>query len=374
MLKKRVTYIVSNVDKALAFEWIADYLNEQKFSLNFIILNSKENCTLETELIKRNIPSHYIHYESKKNLFKAIRRTFQLLKTNKSDIIHCHLFEACIIGMLAGKLAGIKKRIYTRHHSNYHHIYFPSAVKYDKLINWLSTDIVAISKNVEQILIAKENVSQKKITLIRHGFPLESFQNISTERTQKLKEKHNINQPHNPVVGVIARYTEWKGVQYIIPAFKKLLLEFPDALLVLCNATGSYQAEIEKLLNTLPATSYLEIKFENDIFAMYSIFDIFVHVPIDINSEAFGQTYVEALAYGTPSVFSLSGIAPEFIEDKKNALVVPYKNSEKIFESVNFLLNNITIASKLKEQGKADVNKMFSLDKMISLLENLYES
>ena len=95
-------------------------------------------------------------------------------------------------------------------------------------------------------------------------------------------------------------------------------------------------------------------------------------MPIDENCEAFGQTYVEALASGIPSIFTLSGIANEFIINERNALVVPYKNSDAIYNSCIRLLNDKTLCNSLIENGKKDVTQKFQLEQMINSLEALY--
>ena len=102
--------------------------------------------------------------------------------------------------------------------------------------------------------------------------------------------------------------------------------------------------------------------------------NIFVHVPIDDHSEAFGQIYVEALAAGVPSIFTLSGIAPDFVVDNKNALVVPFKNSEAIYEAMLKILKDENFAEKLKQEGYKTVTGKFDLSRMINQLETLYES
>jgi len=84
-----------------------------------------------------------------------------------------------------------------------------------------------------------------------------SFSNINNEDIELIKTKYNF-EGYNPVIGVISRFTEWKGVQYIIPAFKLLLDEYPHAKLVLANATGDYENEINNLLMQLPADSYVK--------------------------------------------------------------------------------------------------------------------
>lgn len=369
--KQNITYIISNINKALAFEWIATHINKDKFNLSFILLNPGDS-ELEMFFKKNEIQVSRITYHNKKDILKAIYLVYKILKKQKTTIVHTHLFDANIVGLTAAWFSRVLKRIHTRHHSNYHHFYHPKAVKYDKLVNWLSTDIVAITEVVKNILITKEHVNPKKIHLIHHGFMLEQFINCSEISVSKLKQKY-LHAGSYPVIGVISRYTEWKGIQYIIPAFSKLLAIYPNALLILANANGEYKEEIKKLLLTVPKQNYIEISFEIDVFSLYQLFDFFVHIPITSEMEAFGQTYVEALAAKIPSIFTLSGIANEFIIDRRNALVVPYQNPDAIYNAILELMQNKTLANTLISNGLKDVNQRFTLNKMIVSLEELYE-
>lgn len=364
-----VVYILSNINKALAFEWIADCLSKDKFDISFILLNPGDSA-LEQYLRINKINVQRVLYHGKNDLPKAILTIYRILKKEKTQIVHCHLFDACIAGLTAAKVAGVKKRIYTRHHATFHQVYFPRAVWYDKFISFMATDIVAISENVKQTLIS-EGVSPSKIHVIHHGFKLAEFQKIESVQIQTLRQKYN-HLGKYPVIGVISRYFELKGIQYIVPAFQKLLESYPDALLLLANATGNYTSQIKVLLKQIPQKNYIEVTFEPDIFALYQLFDIFIHVPINASLEAFGQTYVEALAAGIPSIFTLSGVAKEFISDKQNALVVDYKDSQGIYQAMNKILQNTSLRQQLVEQGKKDVQSLFELNTMIDKLEHMY--
>ncbi len=366
----KLTYILSNINKALAFEWIATHINKQDVELSFVLLNPTTSA-LEDYLLTHNFNVKRITYTGKSSMPLALVRTIIFLIKNKITIVHCHLFDASIIGLIAAKLCGIKKRIYTRHHSTYHHTYFPSVVKYDKLCNYLATDIVAITSVVRNVLVEQEQVSTSKIKIIHHGFDLALFTNVNNHTINLLKTKYNPAH-QSPVIGVIARYTEWKGIQYILPAFKQLLATYPNAKLLLANANGDYKTQLQQLVQQLPPHNVIEIPFENDINALYKLFDVYVHTPINGHSEAFGQTYVEALAAGTPAVFTLSGIANDFVVDKKNALVVPYQNSTAIYNAITTLLTNPTLVSNLTTQGKQDVAKQFNLPNYIAQLTQLY--
>ena len=369
-MKTKVTYIISRINKALAFEWTAELIDKQKIELSFILLNDS-NSEIEKYLLGNGFEVKQINYKNKFDIPKAFFKTLFFLLKQKPQVVHTHLFDANLVGLLAAKICGIKKRIYTRHHSSYHHDYFPGAVKYDRFCNYLATDIIATTHIVKEILDKKEFVPENKIKLIYHGFKLESFINVPEQEVTALRRKYN-TQNFYPVIGIISRYTEWKGVQYTIPAFKKILSEYPNAKLILANASGDHSASIKELLKEIPENNYVEIEFENNLFALYKLLDVFVHVPIDKYCEAFGQIYVEALAATVPSVFTISGIANDFIKHEYNALVVEYKNSESIYKAISAIISNKSLSEKIIANGKNDVQRLFPISKMISELELLY--
>lgn len=366
----KITYIISKINKALAFEWIAEAFQNTEVQLSFILLNDGES-ELEKYLLSVRIPVKRIFFQGKKDIPLAVLKTYLTLKKWKPDAVHCHLFEASIIGLYAAKMANIRKRIYTRHHFLYHWEENPKAVKYDIWCNQWATDIVTLTENMGKFLTEKEKASPEKIHFVPHGFKFDIWENISSETIQTLKTKYN---PENqyPVIGVIARWAEEKGVQYIIPAFEQLLKDYPDSILILANAKGIFKPQIEALLQRIPVRNYQIIDFEPNIAGLYSLFDIYVHVPTGTDKEPFGQTYIEALIAKKPCVFTLSGIANSFIEHEKNALVVPYQNSEAIYLACKRLLENPEMGKKLAENGYRQVKELFSLEKMIQNLKNIY--
>ena len=371
-MQKRITYVISDIDRAIAFEWIFEYIDKTKFELSFVLLKDGSSY-FEEYLIKSHINFVRINYKSKKDLPAALLKLISFFKKNQTEIVHTHLFNATFLGMIAAKLCGIKKRIYTRHYSTYHHQYFPNSVKWDKLNNILATHIIAISQVVKDVLIEKEGVKEEKINLIYHGFKLEEFSEKNLKITESLKINYN---PLNkqPIIGAISRFTKLKGLQYVIPAFTEVLKEYPNALLLLFNASGDYTNEIDKLLREIPSESYRKIVFEKEITSLYHLFDVFIHTPINDNIEAFGQTYIESMASGVPLIATKSGIANEILVNNINAIVVPYKNSQEIFHGVKLLLDNLDLRMAITKNAQNLVYEKFQLNLMIEELEKLYLS
>jgi len=367
-MKQKLIYIISDIDKALAFEWMVSGLKE-RFDLSFILI-AKERSEFSSYLKNHSIP----FYEINNSLSRIIkwRNVFLILHREKPSVVHTHLWQANVLGLSAAWLLRVNRRIYTRHHATVHYHEFPAGRKWDILCNTLATDIIAISQNIKDILIAWDKADSKKIKLIPHGFDFNYFKSVDKERIEFLRAKYNIQRNSSfPVIGVISRYVQWKGVQYIIPAFRKIRKQYPAAKLILANANGDYASTLKELLQTLPEDSYIQISFEEDLAALYQLFDVYVHVPIDPYVEAFGQTYVESMAAGIPSVFTLSGKAPEFVVHKSNAWVVDFKNSDQIAQGIKVILSDIDLVNKIKFEAEKSIRR-FSLEAYLLALEKLY--
>lgn len=367
-VKKKVCYIISHVNKSLAFEWIANGLKDE-VQLEFVLLN-ETGSPLQKFLLESKILVRLIRYRGKRDFILVFIKVFFLLLKRRPNVVHTHLLDAQLIGLTAAWLLRIPKRIYTRHNSNFHQVYHPKGVKYDRWSNFISTQIVSISQATYTTLVHLEKVDPKKIVNIPHGFDLAHFENRDRLKIDSLQRKWKMEDRH-PCIGVIARHIEWKGIQYIIPAFQRFIEQYPNAILILANAQGPYHTEILRLLKSISHKNYVLIPFEEDVASLYHSFDMYVHTPIDRLSEAFGQTYVEALGAGVPSVFTLSGIAAEFISNNENALTVDFKNSGTIFNALLQLWSDEPLRKKLSMNGKKSVER-FALSNMLLRLKELY--
>jgi len=368
----KVVLILHNIYKSLGIEWLTKGLLKNNCKLYFILIND-DASEMEDFLHQLNVPVIRLSYTTKTEAPVLLYKICSQLIKIKPDVVHTHLRTADLFGQIAAYLCRIKKRVYTRHSSTFNHLYHKRSVVLDKLTNFLATDIIAISEVTSKVLIEMEHVAPSKVALIHHGFDLAGFECVEPQRIIALKNKYALRNDQK-IIGVFARYTHWKGYQYIIPALARLKKAFQDTHFIFANTTGEYGTEIKKLLtDNLTPDSYTEIRFENDIQAFYKLLDVYVHTPIDDKIEAFGQTYVEALAAGIPSVFTLSGVANEFVIDQENALVVDYKNSEQIYDAIVRLLNNEALQKQLIINGKRAVQQ-FNLDTFISKTIHLYNN
>lgn len=368
----KLCYVISDINKAVYFEQTALQLRVQGIDATYILINSSKGA-LHQFLAANNFLVYTIETGSLLKSRKAILACKEILKKQQITHVHCHLAHANWIGLWASKLAGIPHRFYTRHSGEPLNLHWKERI-IDKLQNRLATKIVSISQNIDDLL-KRQGVPDHKRVLIHHGFDLKRFSNPNLEELERLREQYNPD-GQTPVFGIIARWMEWKGIQHSIDAFREVLKQYPDSLLCLFGASenADYYSEIKNKLSQIPAKNICIVSFENNVFDLYQLFDIYIHVPVNPGCEAFGQTYVEALAAGIPSVFTLSGVAREFIVHEENALVVPFNDPKAIYDAMIRLLNDPSLCKKLSLNGFQSVSQMFSFEYYIQNLQKLYRS
>ena len=70
-MKTKVTYVISQINKAVSFEWTAELMNKEKIELSFILL-SNSNSELERYLVKNGFKVLHVNYKNKYDIPKAL--------------------------------------------------------------------------------------------------------------------------------------------------------------------------------------------------------------------------------------------------------------------------------------------------------------
>jgi glycosyltransferase involved in cell wall biosynthesis len=384
--KIKLTYIFTHQIRWVQFEWVAQYTDNSKFDIDYLILN--EGDPIVDFLQQMEIPYKTTFYNDYRNTPEVVKFIYDHLVENKTDIVHTHWFAGHLAGLQAAYYAKVPVRVYTTENTGIKWTRHARS-KYE-LIWQFATNAIAVTNQVKAGMIA-DGVPEDQITVIPSGFDLTQYENIDPQRIKQLQDKYLKNHT-GPVIGVSARYVKWKGVEYIIEAFKKVLETHPNALLLLSGThtdTKNIQEQFQNItkdstnkpnyaealsvvdkLAELPADSYVEIYFEEDLFALFRLFDIFVHVS-DPMIEAFGQSPIDAMLSEVPSVITATGIAQDFAIHKEHAWIVDSQNSQQIAEGILTLLEDKSLREKIKQNALISA-KNYSIQNKMLKLEELY--
>jgi glycosyltransferase involved in cell wall biosynthesis len=360
---------------------MALYLDRNMFELDYVILNDTD--PIISFLQENNIPYRTTRFTDYANTPEVVKFLYDHLKANKTDVVMTDFFASDFTGIQAAFYAGVPVRVYTRHHSG---IKWKRHARSKFEMLWdMATDIVGLTEQGRQIMIS-DGIRPEKITVIPYGYDITQFNAISEERCEILRQKYGI-QDRYPVIGVLARYIATKGIRYTLEAYKEVLKVYPKALLVLAGSHVQPLKEqaagapllprtdeaiaIQEQIKELPADSYVEIYFEEDLFALYKLFDVVVQVPIAPDAEAFSMVYMESMLSRVPSVVTLASPAHDYAVHKHHAWVVDFENSEQIYEGIIALCQQPELRQSIIDNGY-EFAKHYTFERRVRAYEELF--
>jgi len=312
-----------------------------------------------------------IPYTSRRDIPLAVLRARRALRSHGVQVVHSHGIEGTVVGLLAALTSGISERLHTRHHATMHHEAGPRRARVaDRIVNRLSTTIIATCSNVRNCLVDRENVDPSKVRILEYRLDIEEFSDVSDERVAAIRSRYGLV-PTQRTVGMITRFVWWKGVEYGLEAFTRFLTIDPDAVLVIAKAVGPYESVVRPLLDAIPERNYRLIEHEQDVAALYKTFDTIMHLPVTGGVEAWGQVYVEAMAAGVPLICTQSGIGNDLLVDGENCLLVDYRNATEAFEGLVRLASDDSLQSLIIANGSRD-SARFSNSPELNTLDFLY--
>ena len=362
----RILLVFSDVNASPQLLSILKRLKSEQISLKVFLIGD-DRLQIAKDMSKEGIDFRVLKRKSKYSSFGLFWAIFLELVKGRPAALYASGQFASVVGISCSFLLGIPMRVFTRHHSNFHHKYnMKFGVFVDRLTNTLATNVIAVSKVVQEILVHDESVRQNKISLIPNGIDLAVFRNTRLNR----KEHSSIPAESRDElkVGIISRMTNWKGIEYAAKAFVQFQQQYPKAHLCIIGTFSDSYADILEILKPLPKANYTLEEFRSDIAQFLYGLDIFVHVPIGFRDEAFGIVYIEALAGGTPSIVTLSGVLHELPELKNYVEIVPYMDSDSIFAAMLRIVNQVGAAKPLVPEQWL---QQYSLDGMASQYSEL---
>jgi len=288
----------------------------------------------------------------------AILKIRQLLRRIQPDILHLHTAHAHTIGLVAGRLAKVKKILVTRR-MDFPIEGFISRLRYNK-----TDKIVAISQAVKGVLI-ESGIHEDKITVI-HSTIDRNFSPLKSNLREELDLAVD-----TPLLGTAARLVERKGHCYLFEALAKASKRFPHAKLLVAGE-GPLEERLKNLAKTLGLENQIIfLGFRHDIAEILSALDMFVLASV---KEGLGVSLLEAGSYGVPIVATNVGGIPEIVQDGVTGFLVPPRDSEALAEKIIHVLDHPQEARKMGENAREKIKNHFSVQDMAKSYTRLYQS
>jgi glycosyltransferase involved in cell wall biosynthesis len=173
------------------------------------------------------------------------------------------------------------------------------------------------------------------------------------------------------IIGTVARLDPIKNHACLIRAMKTLATQLPGVVLLIIG-DGPLKGDLERLVGDLGLQNRIMFLGERtDIAELLAALDVFV---LPSFSEGLSLTLIEACAAGRPMVATDVGGNREIVEHGINGLLVPSDNSEVLATAIFALLTDEGQAKRMGEAGRRRFEENFTLEKMVSTYQHLYNS
>lgn len=289
-----------------------------------------------------------------------------LLKKNSIDILHLHNSTAFFYGVLAGKIAGLNRIIYTEHARD-----VAPNIKVrimDKILSHMTYRIVVVAEFLKRNLVQREWMDPANITVIYNGIDGDKFTR-DYDREEVFREL--TISPQSKIIGIVARLDPIKNHQCLIRAMKTVLDNYQDAVLLVIG-DGPLRHELEELVAAEKlGKNILFLGTRNDIPRLLSVLDIFVLCSL---SEGLPLTILEAMAAGKPIVATDVGGIPEVIQEGIEGIIIPSDNENRLAEVIIDLLRDEKKRLDMGERARRKFMEKFTIETMVQRYEALYLS
>ncbi|MGB5012739.1 MAG: glycosyltransferase family 4 protein [Pyrinomonadaceae bacterium] len=308
-------------------------------------------------------PENFLHVSIRNSfgMFSAKRISRFLIK-NKIDIIHAHVARDYLAASIAGRIAQDTKIVLTRH------VLF-SMKPFHRFALRNVDAAIAVSEGVRQQLL---NIfPDRKITVIPNGLVMHT----TDEREQlgrEFRELHHI--PLNaPLVGTVGELVPLKGQRDFVLAAHEIVKVIPDCRFVVAGKDNTidqrFRRELKRLVKVFDmAENFLWLDWVEDLTPLLSSLDVFVSPS---HSESFGLAILEAMANHAAVIATSTLGAEDLLSD--SSLLVPVRDPLAMANAVVALVGD---RERCRETGLRlgnSARERFSLDRMVSATESLYE-
>lgn len=374
-----ILYALSHINKSLQWQWFAEEMKNRGINQTYVIIDDgiANSSWLHDDLLKMGIESYFLPYRHKfdhiTNVFKAI----SIIKKCKPDIVHTSLPYGNAVGQLAACIMGIKNRITTCENASWANDFKSKRhAIIDKFTYMVTQKVVTTSDSAREYLKDNFHLKEEKMFSIYHGLKESDYENVSDERIKQLKTQLGITE-NDFVIGVIARYEFWKGHEFINQAASilKQRNKHKNIKILVFGSKGSYYDMAMSQISEMKIGDVVQYKgFIADTVALFRLFDIHLHVPVNKYIENGGINIIEGMISERPQILTKSGYAWQSAEHMKNAYVVDYQNAEAIADAIEFMKDDKETALKLAAQAKQDAIKVYGLKTKVDRHLALYQS
>ncbi len=293
----------------------------------------------------------------------------KLIRSERIDIVHTFFETSDLFAGLVAKLVGVKVLISSRRDMGLlrlrkHHFAY-------RLMGRAFTRVLAVSEAVRTQVLAADRLAPGRVTTLYTG--------ISPHRLHLPAKGYDVRRqlaiPAScPVILNVANILPWKGHEDFLRAAAVVYHRIPSVHFVVAGAASDAElfAALLLLRNSLGLRHCFhflgEVDFVSSLYRVASVFCLLSQ------TEGLPNVLLEAMAAGVPVVATDTGGTREVVINGETGLLTGVGEPNAAAEHISSLLLSPDLARQMSRKARERVESVFSMEKMMSTLEGIYDS
>ena len=311
---------------------------------------------------------------------KALWSLYRLFRQEKPTIVHTHTPKAGVLGMIAGRLAGVPVRLHTVAGLPLMEATGSRRTlleKVEKITYAAATKIYPNSGNLSAFILNNKFCAPSKIKVLGNG----SSNGIDTSffcRTGELeiagaKLKRELGIADNEFVFVfIGRLVRDKGIEELVEAFNRLKLQFSNVRLLL---VGPFEPKLdpisEKTAQLIGTDERITlVGFQQDVRPYYMISHA---LAFPSYREGFPNVPMQAGCFDLPCVVTDINGCNEIIEEEENGLIIPAKDVDRLESAMKRLMQDENLYLHMKKQARRMIVERYEQQLLWNIILKEYQ-
>lgn len=342
---------------ALPDEYRSVFLSFSERGLCRPFLDRLDHHGFETVELQHNTPT----------LKAAIAEATDLLRDFRADVLFCHGYKPDIIGLFAGRRAGVPVVAVSRG--------WTAATLKVRFYDWLdrmslhAMDRVVCVSEGQANKVRRLGVPKRRVQVIRNAIAIERFGDADPEARRELEGLF----PVKPrwIIGAAGRLSPEKGFAVLVEAAKAVTTIEPGAAFILFG-DGPLRQELTRQISAFGLEDrFVLAGFREDLDRQLPSFDLLAQSSF---TEGLPNIVLEACAARVPVVATAVGGTPEIIEDGENGYLVPAGDSGALASKILSTLTSETRRQALAMAGFARVRDEFTFEAQSVRYQELFRT
>jgi glycosyltransferase involved in cell wall biosynthesis/peptidoglycan/xylan/chitin deacetylase (PgdA/CDA1 family) len=284
-----------------------------------------------------------------------------ILKQERPDIVQCFFIEGLVIGILAGRLAGVPRVVGSVRNAGHWRSWFHRLAM--RAVTPLAHRWQANSRAMWSFQNSKESVTGSRIEILPNGIDMSRFVPVTFAEQRQARVELGLRQD-GPICVSVANLAKVKNLRVLIESAANIRQIFPNLQIVLVG-DGSERRQLESLTKGLGVSD--TVKFvgrQSDVRPFLAAADVGV---LTSHSEGSSNSVLEYMAMGLPSVVSDIQANRELMQ----GLFFRPGDAADLTEKLLVLLGDADLRSRLRSEYQEMVSQ-FSIEKFVLRAESFY--